>query len=582
MLASDGSVRWTGAPVGKLIAGDDVLRPRLRVIADEQLTGASREAVQTRLDLWLKNHIERLLGAAVRAGRGRRRHRHRARRRLPVDRVDRRAGARRRWPRTSKVSTSRRARCCANTACASAPIISICRRCSSPRRAASRRSSGCSSTASPEDKGLDELQRLASSGRTSIPVDKDTPKPLYRTIGYRVCGERAIRVDILERLADLIRPALAWREGVVGRKAGRRVQRLRLHRHRRDDVADRRVGRGLRLDPALARLSHGEAAQTGRSRMPATAGGGEASARRSRGARGSRADAATPATEATEAESRRTRAELGARRRAAERAPDEAVASEPPAETAPSADVPPADRSVPAEARRCREAAAAERRQRPVKRPQRCRAEAASGRCRCASGSRRARDDRGVAARPPAGRAPSSRRRAAWPPSPPNGRAQSPKARPRAKRRRLRLPTDRPSPEMPRRRPTASARNVTAVRATAAAIVASARTARARLPKAPSSKRRPAREQRQDRPPRPDGSGRPERRDRPDRKEGPAAGRRGADRDRDRDRDRGAITGRDRIWGSSEEPRSNKEPDPNSPFAKLLALKAQLEGNKER
>src|SRR5262249_29183234 len=67
-----------------------------------------------------------------------------------------------------------------------------------------------------EAKGLDELQRLAASGRTSIPVDKDAPKALYRTIGYRVCGERAIRVDILERLADLIRPALAWREGATG------------------------------------------------------------------------------------------------------------------------------------------------------------------------------------------------------------------------------------------------------------------------------------------------------------------------------------------------------------------------------
>jgi ATP-dependent RNA helicase SUPV3L1/SUV3 len=41
---------------------------------------------------------------------------------------------------------------------------------------------------------------------------------LYRTAGYRVCGERAVRVDILERLADLIRPALAWREGVAGPK----------------------------------------------------------------------------------------------------------------------------------------------------------------------------------------------------------------------------------------------------------------------------------------------------------------------------------------------------------------------------
>ena len=70
----------------------------------------------------------------------------------------------------------------------------------------------------PDVKGLDELQRLASSGRTSIPVDKETPKALYRTIGYRVCGERAIRVDILERLADLIRPALSWRQSASGEK----------------------------------------------------------------------------------------------------------------------------------------------------------------------------------------------------------------------------------------------------------------------------------------------------------------------------------------------------------------------------
>ena len=37
-------------------------------------------------------------------------------------------------------------------------------------------------------------------------------------LGYRQCGERAVRVDILERLADLIRPALAWRESSPGEK----------------------------------------------------------------------------------------------------------------------------------------------------------------------------------------------------------------------------------------------------------------------------------------------------------------------------------------------------------------------------
>jgi ATP-dependent RNA helicase SUPV3L1/SUV3 len=37
-------------------------------------------------------------------------------------------------------------------------------------------------------------------------------------VGYRVCGNRAIRVDILERLADLIRPALSWRPAMPGEK----------------------------------------------------------------------------------------------------------------------------------------------------------------------------------------------------------------------------------------------------------------------------------------------------------------------------------------------------------------------------
>ncbi|HEV2000165.1 MAG TPA: helicase, partial [Xanthobacteraceae bacterium] len=57
-----------------------------------------------------------------------------------------------------------------------------------------------------------------ASGRTSIAVDKEIAKPLYRLIGYRVCDSRAVRVDILERLADLVRPALSWRPGMPGDK----------------------------------------------------------------------------------------------------------------------------------------------------------------------------------------------------------------------------------------------------------------------------------------------------------------------------------------------------------------------------
>jgi ATP-dependent RNA helicase SUPV3L1/SUV3 len=70
----------------------------------------------------------------------------------------------------------------------------------------------------PQTKGLDDLLHLAGSGRTSIPVNREIDAALYGTAGYRVSGERAVRVDILERLADLIRPALSWREGAPGAK----------------------------------------------------------------------------------------------------------------------------------------------------------------------------------------------------------------------------------------------------------------------------------------------------------------------------------------------------------------------------
>ena len=61
VLATDGTIRWLGQPVGKLVAGEEVLKPRVRIIADEHLTGAPRDGVQARLDLWLKSHIEKLL-----------------------------------------------------------------------------------------------------------------------------------------------------------------------------------------------------------------------------------------------------------------------------------------------------------------------------------------------------------------------------------------------------------------------------------------------------------------------------------------------------------------------------------------
>jgi ATP-dependent RNA helicase SUPV3L1/SUV3 len=213
VLANDGALRWTGDVVGKLTPGDDVLRPRVRIVADENLTGPARELVQTRLDLWLKTHIEKVLAPL-----------------FSLAAADDVTGMARgvAFQLVESIGVLERQKVSEEVKGLDQPARATLRKYGvrfgayhiylpillkpAPRALATQL--WALKHESPDAKGVTDLLHLAASGRTSIPVDKETPKALYRTSGYRICGDRAVRVDILERLADLIRPALAWREGV--------------------------------------------------------------------------------------------------------------------------------------------------------------------------------------------------------------------------------------------------------------------------------------------------------------------------------------------------------------------------------
>ena len=218
VLTSDATIRWIGEPVAKVLPGDAVLRPRVRILADEQLTGGALEAVQTRLDLWTRTHIERLLaplfvlGAAEDVTGLARGIAFQLVEALGVLERSKVADDLKSLDQTSR-AVLRKHGVRFGAYHVYMPLLLK----PAPRGLAAQlwvlKHGG-----EAETHGFDELQRLAASGRTSFAADKDTPRPLYRTIGYRVCGERAVRVDILERLADLIRPALAWRPGSLAPK----------------------------------------------------------------------------------------------------------------------------------------------------------------------------------------------------------------------------------------------------------------------------------------------------------------------------------------------------------------------------
>jgi len=212
VLANDGTIRWQGEPVAKLEPGEKVFSPRIRLIADEHLTGAALEKVEGRLGAWMKAHVVRTLGPLLDLEE-------------PADLTGIARGIA--FQIAEALGVLERARVLQEVRSLDQPARSALRQKGirfgayhlylpalmkpAPRTLAAQlwalKNGGL------DQKGIDEIAALASSGRTSIPVDTEVAKGLYRSAGFRVCGGRAVRVDILERLADLIRPAMSYVPG---------------------------------------------------------------------------------------------------------------------------------------------------------------------------------------------------------------------------------------------------------------------------------------------------------------------------------------------------------------------------------
>ena len=215
VLANDGTIRWLGEAVAKLSAGEKILEPRARVIADEQLTGASLENVQKRVDLWLAQHVTKLLGPLLQLEQGE-----------GVEGIARGIG----FQIAENLGVLERSKVSGDIRSLTQDDRTAMRKYGvrfgahhvylpallkpAPRALATLLWS-LKNTGLEETKGLEDVAHLASSGRTSFPADPAIAKTLYRAAGFRLCGERVVRVDILERLADLIRPAIAYRPGTT-------------------------------------------------------------------------------------------------------------------------------------------------------------------------------------------------------------------------------------------------------------------------------------------------------------------------------------------------------------------------------
>ncbi len=211
-LSSDGIVRWIGQPVGQLVATEDFFNPKLIVLADTQLIGEARDNVVKRLERFVTFHFETALKPL-----------------FDLRNAD-----------NLTDSTNSLALQLVNSLgiIPRREVLDLVKNLAQESRAVLRRLgvrfgafhiyvAGMLKpapvqaitllwnlqNAGQDKRGLVEIFTALSAGRTSLVVDPTYNRQFYQLAGYRILGQRAVRIDILERLANLIRPALHWKQG---------------------------------------------------------------------------------------------------------------------------------------------------------------------------------------------------------------------------------------------------------------------------------------------------------------------------------------------------------------------------------
>jgi ATP-dependent RNA helicase SUPV3L1/SUV3 len=209
-LSRRSQILWREEEIGRLERGDDLLRPTVVIAADEAMSGADKDKVQERLTSWVAETIgERLKplvdvanakdlaglarGVAFRLSEG-----------LGVLRREAVAEEMRALDQPARAQLrSYGVRFGAFNIYFPALL----------KPAAVELAFTLWLLKDGAQSGLDPANppALPRPGLTSMPVDPALPDAYYRVAGFHPCGARAVRIDILERLADQIRPLVAWR-----------------------------------------------------------------------------------------------------------------------------------------------------------------------------------------------------------------------------------------------------------------------------------------------------------------------------------------------------------------------------------
>ena len=218
-LSSDGLVRWMGEPVGRLIGADHVMHPRVILLADEQLTGNARDHVVARIERFVNHHISTVLKPLDDLSRAE--DLQGLAKGLAFQLVENLGVLFRRDVSDDVKSLDQESRASIRRygvrfGAYHIFVPSLLK----PAPAELITLLWALKNDGMEKPGYGDLIPVLAAGRTSVVTDPTYERMFYKLAGFRFLGKRAVRIDILERLADIIRPLLQWKPGQAARPEG--------------------------------------------------------------------------------------------------------------------------------------------------------------------------------------------------------------------------------------------------------------------------------------------------------------------------------------------------------------------------
>jgi ATP-dependent RNA helicase SUPV3L1/SUV3 len=215
-LDASGQIIWMSHSVGRLAGSENLLKPRVEVLADEQLSGPDREAVQMRLSKFTSRHIAAQLeplvslsdadditgiarGIAFQIVEN-----------LGVLARDKVASEVKSLPQDERAMLRKHG---VRFGAFHIFVPAILKPAPTSLRLL------LWALFDADKRGLDASALPAAmpqQGLTSVPVDTSVPDGFYQIVGFRVCGARAVRVDMLERLGDMVRTRVFWKKSREG------------------------------------------------------------------------------------------------------------------------------------------------------------------------------------------------------------------------------------------------------------------------------------------------------------------------------------------------------------------------------